>query len=173
MNETDLIEISEEMHLEALACHRRAMTSARLIVEGFLDYAKELKSINEKRYYKALGFETFGDYLSEYYDISDKTAYKYIAVYDQRATLPDTLFSPGRKIEISKLYLLTTVPEEQRAELAESIDEVSKSELEAQIKELKAENKRLEEEKQVTFDELTAAKELSEKCGDEARSARH
>lgn len=159
MNE--LSAIAEERHVKAVACHRRAMASAGMILESFLDYAAELKSINEQRYYVELGFDSFDSYLREYYDISDKTAYKYIAVYDNRQNLPGDLFSPGRKIEISKLYLLTTVPEEQRAEIAESVDleTVSKSVLERQIKELKEENKRLEEEKQVTFESLEKAEQ--------------
>lgn len=159
MNELSII--SEERHLKALACHRKAMACAGMIVESFLDYAAELKSINEHKYYEELGFESFDRYLREYYDITDKTAYKYIAVYDNKSGLPGNLFSPGRKIEISKLYMLTTLPEDQRTEVINNVDleSVSRAELQRQIKEIKDENRRLEEEKQLTLDKLKEAEQ--------------
>ena len=155
-----LNEIQQQRRERAEQCHQRAMRYAGMAVEAFLDYAAELRAININRYYEELGFESFSAYLRKYYDISDKQAYKYIAVYEERGRLPGELFSPGRKIEISKLYLLTTVPEEQREQLVENVDmdTVSKAELERSIAELKAENKRLEKEKQVTFEELEKLK---------------
>ncbi|MBQ7071201.1 MAG: hypothetical protein IJM87_07985, partial [Ruminococcus sp.] len=76
---------------------------------------------------------------------------KYIAVAER---YPDGI-SPGR-LGISKLYLISTLTEEERSELEENIDieQASKSELEKEIKELKERNKALEEEKQMTFDKL-------------------
>lgn len=153
-------DIIEQRQRQAQECHQRAMRYAGMAVEAFLDYAAELRTININRYYEELGFQDFGSYLRRYYDISDKQAYKYIAVYEERDRLPGELFSPGRKIEISKLYLLTTVPEEQRAEVISAVDmdTVSKAQLEKTIAELKAENKRLEQEKQVSFEELEKLK---------------
>ena len=138
-------------------CHERVMKAARLAVESFIDYAGELKKIRDNRYYIELGFESFDQYTKQYFEISDGQASKYITVLDNKERLPEEFFSPGRKIEISKLYLLTTLDDEERNKFLkdhEDIDGLSKSEMEAEIKELKEKNKKLEEESQLTFDSL-------------------
>lgn len=138
-------------------CHERVMKAARLAVESFIDYAGELKKIRDNRYYIELGFESFDQYTKQYFEISDGQASKYITVLDNKERLPEEFFSPGRKIEISKLYLLTTLDDEERNKFLkdhEDIDRLSKSEMEAEIKELKEKNKKLEEESQLTFDSL-------------------
>ena len=145
----------------AQECHERVMRAAKLAVESFIDYASELKRIRDNRYYLELGFESFDSYTRQYFDISDGQASKYITVLDNKDRLPEELFSPGRRIEISKLYLLTTLDDEDRAEFLDShsnIDELSKAEMEAEIKELKERYKKLEEENQVTFDSLESFK---------------
>ena len=141
----------------AKECHERVMRSAKLAVESFIDYAQELKRIRDNKYYLELGFEDFDSYTKQYFDISDGQASKYITVLDNKGRLPEELFSPGRRIEISKLYLLTTLDDQDREEFLsthEDIDDMSKAEMESEIKELKERYKRLEEESQMTFESL-------------------
>ena len=145
----------------AQECHERVMRAAKLAVESFIDYASELKRIRDNRYYLELGFESFDSYTRQYFDISDGQASKYITVLDNKDRLPEELFSPGRRIEISKLYLLTTLDDEDRAEFLSThgdIEGLSKSEMESEIKELKDRYRKLEEESQVTFDVLETYK---------------
>ncbi len=156
--ETSVAHLREQAALE---CHERVMRAAKLAVESFIDYASELKRIRDNKYYLELGFEDFDSYTKQYFDISDGQASKYITVLDNKDRLPEELFSPGRRIEISKLYLLTTLDDKDREEFLsthEDIDGLSKSEMEAEIKELKERYKKLEEESQLTFDSLESYK---------------
>lgn len=156
--ETSVAHLREQAALE---CHERVMRAAKLAVESFIDYASELKRIRDNRYYIELGFEDFDSYTRQYFDISDGQASKYITVLDNKDRLPEELFSPGRKIEISKLYLLTTLDDKDREEFLsthEDIDDLSKSEMEAEIKEMKDKYKKLEEEYQITFESLESYK---------------
>lgn len=139
----------------AVLLSRRISANVRAAQESLFEVCRDLKEIRDGRLYISLGYEVFEDYCVKEHELSYKQACKYIAVAER---FPEGI-SPGR-MGISKLYLISTLSDEEKAEVEKRIDveEASKAQLEKAISDLKAENKRLEEEKQVTFDELTKLK---------------
>ncbi len=142
---------STENYDRAVLLSRRISANVRAAQESLFEICKDLKEIRDGRLYISLGYETFEDYCIKEHELSYKQACKYIAVAER---FPDGI-SPGR-LGISKLYLISTLSDEEKTEIEQRVDveAVSKSQLEKAIAELKAENKRLEEEKQVTFEKL-------------------
>jgi DNA repair exonuclease SbcCD ATPase subunit len=147
MNE---INVSEK-YTRAVLLHKRITANVQAAQESLWEVCRDLKEIRDGRLFEELGYTVFEDYCTKEFELSYKQACKYIAVAER---YPDGI-SPGR-LGISKLYLISTLTDEERSELESSIDieQASKSELEKEIKELKERNKALEEEKQVTFDKL-------------------
>ena len=142
----------------AVLLSRRISANVRAAQESLFEVCKDLKEIRDGKLYMSLGYEVFEDYCVKEHELSYKQACKYIAVAER---FPDGI-SPGR-LGISKLYLISTLSDEEKAEIEKRVDveDVSKSQLEKAIADLKAENKRLEEENQVTFDELEKLKSKS------------
>lgn len=140
-----------EKYQRAVTLHRRITANVRAAQDSLFEVCRDLKEIRDGRLFEELGYTVFEDYCTKEFELSYKQACKYIAVAER---YPDGI-SPGR-LGISKLYLISTLSDEERSEIEEKIDieQVSKSELEKEIKELKERNKALEEEKQVTFDKL-------------------
>lgn len=146
---------SSENYNRAVLLNRRIAANVRAAQESLFEVCRDLKEIKDGSLYKDLGYDTFEYYCEKELEVSYKQACKYIAVAER---YPDGI-SPGR-LGISKLYLISTLSEEEREEIENKLDveSSSKSQLEKAISELKAENKRLEEEKQVTFAELEKLK---------------
>ena len=140
-----------EKYTRAVLLHKRITANVQAAQESLFEVCRDLKEIRDGRLFEELGYSAFEDYCTIQLEMSYKQACKYIAVAER---YPDGI-SPGR-LGISKLYLISTLSDEERSEIEEKIDieQASKSELEKEIKELKERNKALEEEKQVTFDKL-------------------
>ena len=143
-----------EKYQRAVTLHRRITANVQAAQDSLFEVCRDLKEIRDGRLFEELGYSAFEDYCTIQLEMSYKQACKYIAVAER---YPDGI-SPGR-LGISKLYLISTLSDEERSELEENIDieQASKSELEKEIKELKERNKALEEEKQVTFADLARA----------------
>jgi hypothetical protein len=141
----------QDKYNRAVMLHRRITANVQAAQESLFEVCRDLKEIRDGRLFEELGYSAFEDYCTVELEMSYKQACKYIAVAER---YPDGI-SPGR-LGISKLYLISTLSDEERSELEENIDieQASKSELEKEIKELKERNKALEEEKQMTFDKL-------------------
>lgn len=141
----------QDKYNRAVMLHRRITANVQAAQDSLFEVCRDLKEIRDGRLFEELGYTVFEDYCTKEFELSYKQACKYIAVAER---YPDGI-SPGR-LGISKLYLISTLSDEERSEIEEKIDieQVSKSELEKEIKELKERNKALEEEKQVTFDKL-------------------
>ena len=144
----------QDKYNRAVMLHRRITANIQAAQESLFQVCRDLKRIRDGRLFEELGYTVFEDYCTKEFELSYKQACKYIAVAER---YPDGI-SPGR-LGISKLYLISTLSDEERSEIEEKIDieQVSKSELEKEIKELKEWNKALEEEKQVTFADLEKA----------------
>ncbi len=109
--------------------------------------------MRDDKLYKELGYQNFKDYCENEVGISDRMSRKYITIYEK--------WNPGstfEKIGVAKLYLLSTLSEEERNEITEKndIEEISKRELEDEIKKLREENKRMLEYKDSEIDSLQA-----------------
>lgn len=112
-------------------------THARSAQEHLFEVCKGLKEMRDGKLYKELGYQNFEDYTENEIGIKRRQAYKYITIAE---TFDSEFVHPGAQIGTSKLYLLTKLDEEQRAELMgnSNIENMSKRELEAKIKEIKA-----------------------------------
>lgn len=128
-------EISAE-YTKAVDLDRRIKTSAQLAQQSLYDMCMSFKEMRDSKLYKELGYSDFGEYCENETQINRQNVYKYINVVEK---LPEEFVSPGRQIGIKKLYLLSTLSEDDRKEITENNDvaEMTKRELEAKIKELK------------------------------------
>lgn len=122
-------ELSAE-YIKAAELDRRIKTSAQLAQQSLYDMCMGFKEMRDSRLYKELGYSDFGEYCEQETQINRQNVYKYIKVAEN---LPSEFVSSGRQIGIKKLYLLSSLSESERTELAESIDLESTT-----VKELKA-----------------------------------
>jgi DNA repair exonuclease SbcCD ATPase subunit len=122
-------ELSAE-YIKAAELDRRIKTSAQLAQQSLYDMCMGFKEMRDSRLYKELGYSDFGEYCEQETQINRQNVYKYIKVAEN---LPSEFVSSGRQIGIKKLYLLSSLSDEERTELAENIDLESTT-----VKELKA-----------------------------------
>lgn len=122
-------ELSAE-YIKAAELDRRIKTSAQLAQQSLYDMCMGFKKMRDSRLYKELGYSDFGEYCEQETQINRQNVYKYIKVAEN---LPSEFVSSGRQIGIKKLYLLSSLSDEERTELAENIDLESTT-----VKELKA-----------------------------------
>lgn len=140
-------------------------THARSAQEHLFEVCKGLKEMRDGKLYKELGYQNFEDYTENEVGIKRRQAYKYITIAE---TFDSDFVHPGAQIGTSKLYLLTKLDEEQRTELMENsnIEDMSKRELEAKIKEIKALQSKVDtlstENAAITQQKKALAKKLDE-----------
>ena len=77
---------------EAIGLHYEIVSAAQAAASSLLDLGRKLKRMRDSGKYKALGFETFGDYTEQAVHIRQRQAYTYISVVEK---LPAQLI--GRK----------------------------------------------------------------------------
>ncbi len=144
-------------YIKAVNLNRRIITAAQLAQQNLYDVCMGFKEMRDKKLYKELGYSDFGDYCEKETQINRQTVYKYIAVIEK---LPEEFISPVRQIGIKKLYLLTTLSEEERTEITENTDLESTTfkQLEQQIKTLRAEKDKAVAERSAA-EAQTAAKD--------------
>ena len=145
--------ITSENYNKAVALHKKIAANAQAAQECLYEVCKGLKEMRDDKLYKELGYQNFKDYCENEVGISDRMSRKYITIYEK--------WNPGstfEKIGVAKLYLLSTLSEEERNEITEKndIEEISKRELEDEIKKLREENKRMLEYKDSEIDSLQA-----------------
>lgn len=125
-----------DSYLKAVNINRNIIVNAQAAQMSLYEVCKGLKEMRDGKLYKELGYQNFEEYCEKETGIKHSQAYKFISIAEK---LPDDFFHPGGKIGISKLYLLSTLSEEERTEITENTDleTVSKRELEEKIKEIK------------------------------------
>ena len=145
-----------DSYLKAVNINRNIIVNVRTIEMSLYEVCKGLKEMRDNKLYKELGYQNFEEYCENETKIARRSAYKYISIIEN---LPENFVSPGAQIGVSKLYLLSTLSEEERTEITESTDleSVSKRELEEKIKEIRSLNTKLdtaENEKESLKEEL-------------------
>lgn len=143
-----------DSYLKAVNINRNIIVNAQAIEMSLYEVCKGLKEMRDSKLYKELGYQNFKIYCENEIKISYDMARKYIVIFEN--------IDPGQpfeKIGVSKLYLLSTLSEEERTEITESTDleSVSKRELEEKIKEIRSLNTKLdtvENEKESLKEEL-------------------
>ena len=141
-----------EQYTEAYNLNMKIHTSMQAIQQNLYDMCSALKRMRDGKLYKELGYQNFEDYCQQEAGFTRQQAYKYIGIVEH---LPEDFVNSGLQIGVKKLYLLTALTDEQRTEIAETVDLESTT-----VRELKA---------QITV--LQSAKDSAEADAAQARDA--
>lgn len=160
--------IVSENYNRAVTLHRRITANAQAAQESLYEMCKALKEMRDGKLYKELGYTEFNEYCTTELGISDRTVYRYISIADN---LSEDLVTPVSRIGATKLYLLSTLSEEERTEITQTTDveAVSKRELEEQIKQLREENKRIADEAELDRKEQENANAAAQRYKNECK----
>lgn len=128
-------ELSAE-YIKAAELDRRIKTSAQLAQQSLYDMCMGFKKMRDSRLYKELGYSDFGEYCEQETGFTPRSVYRYISIAEN---LPSDFVTPVSQIGVRKLYLLSTLSEEERTQVTENTDLESTSvrELEEKVKQLK------------------------------------
>ena len=113
-----------------------------------------MTQMKERRLYEELGYSTFEDYCEQKYQLKRSQAAKYLSVYQN---LDEKYILDNQGAGIQKLYMISQISEEDRENIEGTPEELSVTELKAQIEQLKKER----EGEQLQFFEM---QEKSEKA---------
>lgn len=108
-----------EQYTEAYNLNVKIHTSMQAIQQNLYDMCSALKKMRDGKLYKELGYQNFEDYCKEEAGISRQHAYRYITILEK---LPADFVTPGRQIGEHKLFLLTSLTDEQREEITQTVD---------------------------------------------------
>ena len=126
-------------YIRALNLNKKIIVSAQLAQQNLYDMCMGFKEMRDSKLYKELGYSDFGDYCEQETGFKRSQAYNYIAIAEK---LPEDFVQSIGQIGMTKVLLLTTLSDEERAQIAAETDLESTTvkELEKQIKELKTQN---------------------------------
>lgn len=159
MNEDEIV-ISSEVR-EAVACHQRILESGKLAASALVEMGKGLKLMRDKKLYKTLGYETFGDYVENNgdYSFKERQAYNYIKAVE---SFGEKFLTEHSELGITKLGLLSVLSEQDAVEVIESSDLAGMN-----ADEVKA----LVREKQALGEQLSFWKEEAKNAKDDSADA--
>ncbi len=141
--------------IKAAELNRRIIMAAQLTQQSLYEMCTGFKEMRDSKLYKELGYSEFDEYCKNEVGVSDRQAYKYISIVEK---LPANLVNSSSLIGTQKLYLLTTLSDEERAEITENTDleNTTVKQLEQQIKTLRAEKDKAVAEKSAAEAESAA-----------------
>ena len=138
-------------YAEAVRCHSDIIAGAELAQQGLYQMAAGFKRMRDEKLYKALGYSSFEGYCEKETGLKRRQVYNYISIVER---LPAEFVQSTAQIGSEKLKLLSTLTEEQRAEIADDTDLESTT-----VKQLRE-----------RIDELTGAVEREKALKEEYRS---
>ncbi len=141
--------------IKAAELNRRIIMAAQLAQQSLYEMCAGFKEMRDSKLYKELGYSTFEDYCEQETGIRRRQVYSYIAIIEK---LPTDFVQSTAQIGVQKLALLTTLSEEERAEITENTDleNTTVKQLEQQIKTLRAEKDKASAEKSAAEAESAA-----------------
>lgn len=120
---TDMVEVDgadfTPVYRQALTLHQTIMANIELAATSVLQMCKSLKEMRDTKLYEKLGFDDFEDYTEQAVGLKRRQAYNYIAAYER---LPSSVLQSNAHLGITKLVLLSQVPDLERAEFVENND---------------------------------------------------
>lgn len=133
-------------YIRAVNLNRRIITAAQLAQQSLYEMCMGFKEMRDSKLYKELGYSDFGDYCEQEVGMTRQQVYRQIAIVEK---LPTDFVKSTLQIGSEKLYLLTTLSEEERSEITTSndVEDISVRELKQQIKQLRAERDKATAEK--------------------------
>lgn len=143
-------------YTKAQELDRRIKTSAQLAQQSLYEMCKGFKEMRDSKLYKELGYSTFEDYCKQETGLKKVQVYSYIKVIEK---LPESFVQSTVQIGVQKLYLLSSLSEEERTEITENTDleNTSVRELEQQIRQIRAEKDKAVADKSAAEAEASAA----------------
>lgn len=100
-----------------------------------------MSQIKEENLYIELGYATFEDYCEEKYQLKKSQAAKYISVFNN---LDEQYILDNQTAGIQKLYMISQISEEDRANIEGDLSETSVTELKAEIERIRQEREGLQ-----------------------------
>lgn len=139
---------------KAVELNQRIIVSAQMAQQNLYDMCMGFKQMRDDKLYKELGYSDFGEYCEKETGFKRSQVYSYISVVEN---LPADFVHSSGQIGIKKLYLLSTLSEQEREELSEKtdIENTTVRDLEAEIKQLKQDKAKLSSD--LTDAEISAA----------------
>lgn len=133
-------------YIKAKDLDRKIKVSAQLAQQSLYDMCMSFKEMRDSKLYKELGYQNFEEYCEIETEFKIRQVYNYISIVEK---LSQNCVQSIAQIGMTKLTLLTTIPEETRTEIIENTDleKTSVRELKAKISELQETNKKLEDDK--------------------------
>lgn len=130
--------VSEE-YSRAVSLDRRIKANAQAVQESLYEVCRGLKEMRDGKLYKALGYQNFEEYSENEVGIKRHMAYKYCSIAEIENV------EPVQHLGVTKLSILAKLDEQEREDFIQNnnVKDMSKRELEAQIKQLKAENEKM------------------------------
>lgn len=149
MNINEIMEIEEKRlnteQLKFVLVHQKILDAGAMVCTSIISLSKNLKVMRDEKLYVAADCESFEEYSEKICGLKRTQAYAYIQVIEKLGE--DFVRSTGQ-IGITKLTMLASLPEDDKVEILEKVDveNTSVSELEKEIKRLKAEKKSSEKD---------------------------
>ena len=128
-----------DKHTEAVNLNRKIIMSAQMVQQDLYDMCTGLKQMRDGKLYKELGYQNFEEYVEAETGFSRMQAHRYISIVEK---LPSDFVTSMLQIGTTKLALLASLDDTERAEITEKTDVESATvrELKAEIEKLKNEN---------------------------------
>ena len=127
-----------DSYIKAVNLNRRIITAAQVAQQSLYEMCKGFKEMRDSKLYKELGYQNFEEYCEQETGLKKVQVYSYIKVIEK---LPESFVQSTVQIGVQKLYLLSSLSEEERTEITENTDleNTSVRELEQQIRQIRAE----------------------------------
>ena len=154
--------------------HKQIISYGNLAARSFVEMGHKLKEMRDGELYKAAGFENFGDYTEQAAGIKERQAYNYINVVER---YDEKYLAEHANLGVTKLLALSTASEEEREEIAETIDlkKASSRKIQDAVKAAQKERDEARERlktMQQEYDDLTTELDTARQEKDDAESAR-
>ena len=145
--------VLSEGYAKAVKLDQQIESYLCMAVQSTIVACRYIAEMKESGLYTELGYKDFDEYIEKRHNIKSRQAYKYISI---AKNIPEDLLSPGAKIGISQLYLLSTLNVEEQKQVVEETDleSTTKREMEQKVKEIKLLRKDLERS-EAECDDLT------------------
>ena len=144
-----------------IACHNAIVYYARSACEFAYKMAIAIKRMRDEKLYVAGGYETFAEYTENVLGMKERNAYNYIQIAE---TYSEDYLQSNAKLGVTKLLLLSTLSDEDRAKIEREAEDATVKELKEMVVAIKKEQgeqlSMLEKEKS---DEIKKLKEESAK----------
>lgn len=149
-------------YVKAIEVHRRITLNAQLAQTAIVEMCKGLKMMKDEKLYESLGYGEFEEYAEKEFNIKRRQAYKYISIAEN---LNKNFVQSTAQIGTEKLYLLSTISEEQQTEINDitDIEKITVRQLKEQIKMLEKKADSITQEKAHAEAEIEALQNVNGK----------